>query len=89
MSGRGPEPNPTERAIGYVVPIVLCGLLGAGVTGWMYASGGPRRSRFDDRRTERALAATKDGLKLWAAAGFLVGGVVGAGIAYRSEQGDV
>jgi len=88
-------PSGLARAAGYLVPMLLCGLLGAGGLGYYYVSGGGlrrERDRTTGRRVtavDRASEATPAGAKRWAAVGLVIGLVCGALIGRASERGSM
>lgn len=89
-------PRGLARAAGYLVPMLLCGALGAGGLGYYYVSGGSFRTRERDRTTglrvssvDRAAEATSAGAKRWAGIGLVIGLACGALIGYASERGSM
>jgi uncharacterized membrane protein YfcA len=82
--GKSSRPStPMERAIGYAIPMIVCAVLGAGLVGYVYASGGPGRRRG---QVDRALKATRSGLAIAATLGALAGAGLGFFVAHRMEN---
>jgi hypothetical protein len=74
---------PGERLIGYLVPIVICALLGGAGAAFWHGSGGGGRTRF---RAARAAAVTESSARTYGAIGAILGAIAGAVIARKSEM---
>jgi hypothetical protein len=70
-----------DRLVGYLVPMVICAVVAGAAAGFWWATGGPTRHGEIDR----SAAVTGAGVKPVAFLGALVGAIVGAAIARKSE----